>query len=109
MPHDDNHGIDRALVDLTILDRWMDAQGLPPGAITDVRLLAGGTQNVLLRFARGGGDYVLRRGPQHLRPASNDVMRREQRVLTALAGTDVPHPRFIAGCTDETVMGGAIR
>ena len=108
MPHDDNHGIDRALVDLTILDRWMDAQGLPPGAITDVRLLAGGTQNVLLRFARGGGDYVLRRGPQHLRPASNDVMRREQRVLTALAGTDVPHPRFIAGCTDETVMGGAV-
>ncbi len=108
MPHDDNYGIDRDLVDFAILARWMDEQRLPGGVIADVRVLAGGTQNVLVRLARGGRDYVLRRGPQHLRPASNDVMRREQRVLTALAGTDVPHPRFIAGCTDDAVMGGAV-
>ena len=105
---DVNHGIERALVDFDILGRWMDERGLPSGAIEGVQQLAGGTQNVLLRFRRGGGDYVLRRGPQHLRPASNEVLRREQRVLTALAGSDVPHPRFIAGCLDETVMGGAV-
>jgi aminoglycoside phosphotransferase (APT) family kinase protein len=51
---------------------------------------------------------VLRRPPQHLRPASNDVLRREARVLAALASTDVPHPRFVAACLDETVMGGAV-
>ena len=108
MQSDVNHGIERTLVDFDVLARWMDEQGLPAGAIEQVSPLAGGTQNVLVRFACGGRDYVLRRGPQHLRPASNDVMRREQRVLTALAGSDVPHPRFIAGCTDETVMGGAV-
>ena len=100
--------IDPALVDLVVLGRWMDAQGLPPGAIERAEVLAGGTQNVLVRFARGGREYVLRRPPPHLRPSSNEVLRRESRVLSALASTDVPHPRFVAGCPDETVMGGAV-
>jgi aminoglycoside phosphotransferase (APT) family kinase protein len=103
-----NHGIDRGLVDFDVLAAWMDERGLPRGAIEQVRQLAGGTQNILIRFSRGGRDYVLRRGPQHLRPASNEVLRREQRVLTALAGSEVPHPGFIAGCIDETVMNGAV-
>ena len=29
-------------------------------------------------------------------------------MLAALAGTDVPHPTFVAACPDETVMGGAV-
>ena len=86
----------------------MDDQGLPRGPLERIELLAGGTQNVLVRFARAGREYVLRRGPRHLRPKSNDALRREARVLAALADTDVPHPRFIAGCLDESVMGGAV-
>ncbi len=101
-------GIDPALVDFGVLDAWMDAEGLPGGDIRDVRLLAGGTQNVLVRFRRGTGDYVLRRPPRHLRPKSNDSLRREGQVLAALAGSDVPHPGFVAGCFDESVMGGAV-
>lgn len=103
-----NHGIERALVDFDIIGAWMDAQGLAPGPIEHVETLSGGTQNVLLRFARGGRDYVLRRPPRHLRAASNEVLRREARVLAALAGTDVPHPRFVAACPDESVLGGAV-
>ena len=103
-----NYGIERELVDFEVLAAWMDAQGLPRGEFEQVSPLSGGTQNTLLRFHRGGRDYVLRRGPKHLRPASNEVLRREQRLLTALAGSEVPHPRFIAGCLDETVMGGAV-
>src|SRR2546421_2020791 len=103
-----NFGIDTALVDFDLLGAWMDGQGLDDGAFERVEGLAGGTQNTLIRFSRGGRDYVLRRGPRHLRPISNDVMRREMRVLAALAGTDVPHPEFYAGCTDETVMNGAV-
>jgi aminoglycoside phosphotransferase (APT) family kinase protein len=95
------------LVDFERLAAWMDEQGLPPGRCERIEQLAGGTQNILVRFRRGGRDYVLRRGPRHLRPKSNEVMRREARVLRALATTDVPHPRFIAGCPDEHVMGGA--
>lgn len=104
----ENFGIERSVVDFDVLDAWMEAQGLPAGAIGDVEALAGGTQNVMLKFRRGGRTYVLRRGPPHLRPVSNDVMRREARVLQALAGTGVPHPGFIAACPDETVMNGAV-
>jgi aminoglycoside phosphotransferase (APT) family kinase protein len=34
-------------------------------------------------------------------------MRREARLLTALAGTGVPHPALIAACGDEEVLGAA--
>ena len=54
----------------------------------------------MLRFSRSGREYVLRRGPRHLRPVSNKVILRETRVLGALAGTDVPHPHLIAACED---------
>ncbi|RJL31773.1 phosphotransferase family protein [Bailinhaonella thermotolerans] len=98
-------GVDPALVDLDRLAAWMDAQGLPSGPFGRVETLAGGTQNVLVRFERGGREYVLRRPPRHLRRASNEVLRREARVLAALAGSDVPHPGLIAACPDESVLG----
>jgi aminoglycoside phosphotransferase (APT) family kinase protein len=95
-------------IDQAVLLSWMDAQGLPGGPVSDWTVLAGGTQNVLVRFERGGRTYVLRRPPLHLRANSNEVLRREMRVLAALAGSDVPHPEFFAGCPDETVMNGAV-
>lgn len=94
-------------IDFDALGAWMDTRGLPPGPFENVTPLAGGTQNVLLRFRRGGRAYVFRRGPWHLRPISNDVMRREARLLAALDGTAVPHPRLVAACPDEDVLGGA--
>lgn len=100
--------IDPALVDFAVLAAWMDGQGLPGGAFEGVEPLTGGTQNTLVRFRRGGRDYVLRRGPAHLRARTNDVLRREARVLAALDGTDVPAPRVIAACPDESVMNGAV-
>jgi aminoglycoside phosphotransferase (APT) family kinase protein len=95
-------------VDLAAVGAWMDQQGLPAGPITGVRELGGGTQNILLQLERGGATYVLRRGPRHLRKHSNDAIRREMQVLQALAGTDVPHPRFVAGCPDTDVLGDAV-
>jgi aminoglycoside phosphotransferase (APT) family kinase protein len=99
--------VDPALVDLERLDAWMDAQSLPRGEIEDVERLEGGTQNVLLRFTRGGRCFVLRRPPPHLRKNSNETMRREARVLAALAGTDVPHPALIAACPETDVLGAS--
>ncbi|SEG92569.1 Predicted kinase, aminoglycoside phosphotransferase (APT) family [Thermomonospora echinospora] len=96
------------VVDFGALAAWMDEQGLPGGPLEDIGLLAGGTQNVLVGFRRGGRAYVLRRGPRHLRARTNDVLRREARVLAALDGTDVPAPRLIAACPDEQVMHGAV-
>jgi aminoglycoside phosphotransferase (APT) family kinase protein len=98
---------DPSIVDLDALAAWMDEHGLPKGALEHARPLVGGTQNVLLEISRGGTTYVLRRGPPHLRAKSNDLIRREIEILTALARTDVPHPRLIAACPDESVLGGA--
>lgn len=92
-------------VDLATLAGWMDRAGLGTGRIENPTLLAGGTQNILLRFHRAGRDYVLRRPPVHLRANSNETMRREAQVLAALKGSDVPHPGLIAACGDETVLG----
>jgi aminoglycoside phosphotransferase (APT) family kinase protein len=94
-------------VDLDRLRQWMDDHHLGSGDLTDVALLTGGTQNVLVRFRRDGRDYVLRRPPVHKRANSDETMRRESRVLAALAGTDVPHPGFIAGESDVEVLGAS--
>ncbi len=95
------------MVDLAVLEGWMDGQGLGSGPIEQAQALAGGTQNLLLKFERAGRPYVLRRPPRHLRDNSNETMRREARMLAALAGSDVPHPGLIAACPDETVIGAA--
>ncbi len=87
---------------------WMDARGLGSGPLEHVEPITGGTQNIMMRFRRDGRDYVLRRGPQHLRPRSNESIRREFRVLEALGRTDVPHPHLIATCEDESVLGDAV-
>src|SRR5690349_404730 len=79
-------------VDLERLAAWMDTQGLGSGPIGDHELIAGGTQNILLRFERAGRTYVLRHPPPHKRANSDETMRREARVLSALAGSEVPHP-----------------
>jgi len=95
------------LVPLAPLAAWMDSEALPRGPIENPRLLGGGTQNILLRFERGGVSYVLRRPPKHLRANSNETMRREARVLGALKGEPVPHPDLIAACGDEAILGVA--
>jgi aminoglycoside phosphotransferase (APT) family kinase protein len=94
-------------VDLEVLDLWMDEQDLPAGRIEIVEVLTGGTQNILLRFERGGRAFVLRRPPIHKRANSDETMRREARVLGALKDTPVPHPGLIAACPDEAVIGAA--
>jgi len=93
---------------LTPVAAWMSEQGLGGGPIQNATEITGGTQNVMLRFTRSGHEYVFRRGPRHLRPVSNRVILRETRVLHALAGTDVPHPRLVAVCEDTSVLGDAV-
>lgn len=95
-------------VDLAAVADWMTERGLGDGPLADVANVTGGTQNVMLRFTRSGRPYVLRRGPRHLRPRSNSVILRETKVLAALAGSDVPHPRLIATCDDPEVLGDAV-
>ena len=97
----------RAAADPQRLASWMDEANLEAGEVGDFELLAGGTQNLIMRFRRGERHFVLRRQPLHARPDGNKTIVREARVLGALASTRVPHPRLIAACGDTEVIGAA--
>ena len=90
--------------DQTVLQRWVRDQGIGT-TVTDVAPLAGGTQNIVVGLRIDGRPMVLRRPPLHPRPTSDKTMLREIAVLRTLAGSGVPHPGFIAGCTDPDVLG----
>ena len=96
-------------VDLDVLSAWLDTQGVGNGPITDVSVLSGGTQNVMLRFRKGDSipELVLRHPPPHKRANSDETMRREARLLLALESTDVPIPHLIAACPSVNVLGSA--
>lgn len=94
------------LIDLHALNEWINSVNLPgDGPITSVERLTGGTQMAVFLLKRGEVRMVLRRPPKHPRPTSNKTMIREARVLEALSGSGVPHPRFLAACDDASVMG----
>ncbi len=97
--------VDDNAVNVGMLTSWLDSKGVGTGPISDAVTLTGGTQNILVRFVRNGREYVFRRPPLHKRSNSDETMRREARILTALGGTDVPHPRLVAACDDPDVMG----
>lgn len=94
------------LLDWSALTDWLDSrESLGTGTVTGVTQLTGGSQNNIFLIDRGDRRFVLRRPPKHPRPNSNKTMLREARVLSALAGSDVPHPRFIDVCDDPSVLG----
>lgn len=72
----------------------------------DFRLLTGGASNLTyeLKDARGQR-LVLRRPPTGRLLASAHDMSREYRIISALAGSDVPVPEAIGLCTDPAVTG----
>ena len=52
----------------------MTTKGVTSDPVTEIARICGGTQNLMYRFRSGGRQYVLRRGPQHLRPNTNDAL-----------------------------------
>jgi aminoglycoside phosphotransferase (APT) family kinase protein len=80
-----------------------------PVELTGIQLIAGGRSNLTYRLAVSGPAgsrlLVLRRPPLgHVLPTAHD-MSREYRVLSALAGTQVPVAPLVAACTDDEVIG----
>ncbi|WP_375000636.1 phosphotransferase family protein [Aeromicrobium sp. CTD01-1L150] len=93
-------------LDLVALRRWLDHH-LPEqtgGALT-ARLIAGGRSNPTYELSDGTREWILRRPPHgHVLPTAHD-MRREHRVLDALAGTAVPVPGVVGPSADADVIG----
>ncbi|MGE5144720.1 MAG: phosphotransferase, partial [Acidobacteriota bacterium] len=75
-----------------------------PVAIEQFR---GGQSNPTYRLTAAGSRYVLRRKPPGKLLPSAHAVDREYRVMTALAGSDVPVPRTFCLCEDESVIGTA--
>src|SRR4051794_38244861 len=94
------------LIEWDRLNAWIATQDVPgSGAVTGVTKLKGGLQNNVFLIERGDASFVLRRPSKHVRTGSNETMVKEARVLKALAGTAVPHPKLYAVCDDSSVIG----
>lgn len=94
------------LVDVARLGTWLDdnVPALGSGPL-EVKIIHGGTSNVVLSLDRGGKPMVLRRPPAVPPPGSEKTVLREARVLAALNGTPVPHPTCYGSCEDSAVIG----
>ncbi len=85
---------------------WL--QGHLPGLEPPLEfvLIAGGHSNLTYRFVdRRGADYVLRRPPLSQVLESAHDMGREHRIVSALAGSDVPVAPTYGLCVDPDVNG----
>ncbi|MFF5208963.1 phosphotransferase family protein [Streptosporangium sp. NPDC000396] len=92
-------------IDWSRLVAWMAANVADVGEPVGVSLISGGRSNLTYRIDTQARPLVLRRPPLgHVLPTAHD-MRREWRVISALAKTAVPVPEPVALCTDEDVIG----
>ncbi len=94
-----------ARFDVPALERYLrDHVAGFPGPLA-VEQFKGGQSNPTFRLTAGSGQYVLRRKPPGKLLPSAHAVDREYRVMTALAGTDVPVPRTHCLCEDPAVLG----
>jgi aminoglycoside phosphotransferase (APT) family kinase protein len=86
------------------LEEWFErnvAGAKPP---LDFELITGGHSNLTFKVSDAAGhDYVLRRPPTGAVIATAHDMAREHRIISALAGSDVPVPPCLGLCKDESV------
>ncbi len=93
-------------IDVDAVTGWFDE--FVPGCVPPLsfRLIAGGHSNLTFEVTDGAsGRWVIRRPPLGQVLASAHDMAREHKIITALAETDVPVPRTIGLCTDDSVNG----
>jgi aminoglycoside phosphotransferase (APT) family kinase protein len=91
-------------IDLERLVPWFRANVAPVDDLTP-EVIGQGRSNITYRVQAEGQQWVLRRPPlSHVQPTAHD-MKREFRVISALADSQVPVPRTFALCEDTSVNG----
>src|SRR5690606_19150950 len=102
MPVQDRHRFDEAKLESWLKDHVADYKG--PLTIQQFK---GGQSNPTFMLITPAKRYVLRRKPPGKLLPSAHAVDREYRVITALAGTDVPVARTYGLCEDDSVIGTA--
>src|SRR3954454_15525982 len=100
----------QTLIDVPALRQWLigcvDDPAMASEPLSAVRMGQDtGVGNALFSLQWGDRQLVLRRPPSAKITASAGDMTRESRLLAALAGTDVRHPRLVGSCDDPSVIG----
>jgi len=92
--------------DVAALERWIDGR-LPGEGPLEAERVSAGASNEIFELRRDGGRWILRCPPRALQnpEARNKIMLREFRVLSALRGSEVPHPEPLLVCDDPAVIG----
>lgn len=97
----------RTELDQQALESWLGAHVPQLSGPLTIGQFKGGQSNPTYRISTPHGNFVLRRKPPGpLLKGAHDVLR-EARVISALADTEVPVPKMIATCEDETIIGTA--
>lgn len=102
-----NRGTVRPVLDVAALDAWI-ADRLPAAGepLTASRMGEGtGIANALYLVRRDDHAWVLRSPPAVKNDPTASDTAREWRILNALEGTPVPHPRPLLYCDDAAVIG----
>jgi aminoglycoside phosphotransferase (APT) family kinase protein len=96
-------------VDVDALAAWLDANLEDFQGPLTVEMFKGGQSNPTYKLITPGKSYVMRAKPgpvAKLLPSAHAV-EREFKVMRGLDGTDVPVPRMLCLCEDESVIGRA--
>ncbi|MFC3146844.1 phosphotransferase family protein [Piscinibacterium candidicorallinum] len=96
-------------LDLAALEAWLGSH--VPGFVGPLTIeqFKGGQSNPTFKLITPGAIYVMRAKPgpvAKLLPSAHAI-EREYAVMKALQDTDVPVPRMLALCEDESVIGRA--
>ncbi|HTH07827.1 MAG TPA: phosphotransferase family protein [Ilumatobacteraceae bacterium] len=93
-------------IDIGPVSAWLSDHIDGAAAPFEFELIAGGRSNLTFKVTGcDGSRFVLRRPPLgHVLATAHD-MGREHRIIAAVGTTDVPVPRALGLCTDESVNG----
>ncbi len=100
-PVDQSHRFDEGRLAAYLVAQGLDDFRGPVGVLQ----YQGGQSNPTYRLEAGGGRYVLRKKPPGELLPSAHLIEREYRIMTALADTDVPVPRTLLLCEDDSIIG----
>ncbi|NJD35932.1 MAG: phosphotransferase family protein [Betaproteobacteria bacterium] len=92
-------------LDTVRLAAWMQAHVEGFSGTLHIEKFKGGQSNPTFMLTAGGRKYVLRRKPPGKLLPSAHAVDREYKVISALAGSEVPVPRTWALCEDDSVIG----